>query len=321
MNPYPLRRILLFSVVTLALLHVCCVGLFAQAWIPPKGEGDLTLVYHNFYTKYHTDEDGQRINDGQIRLLGLTGILDYALTDKFAVTANLPYGLGKYSGDDPHQLPIDGGNYHGAFQDLGFAARYNVRSRPLMLTPFLRFSFPMQKYEFFAHSAIGSRLWELQTGLNFGRRLDPVLPNTFFQGRYSFGLSQHIIGYRPNRHRIEFELGHFLTRKLSVRSLAYALFTQGGVRYQDIPEQGPLWVHHDQLTRVHLLNLGGGFSYSLTNSFDIFGSIMATAWSRGHHEALPAIVAGVNWSFRTRRSAVPLRLQSTFSPTARSAAF
>lgn len=277
MGKQPLRRILLFSIVTLALLFSFSAGAGAQAWLPPKGEGDLTLVYHNFYTKYHTDGDGKRFDDGQTRVIGLTGIVDYAFTDKLAVTASFPYGLGRYSGVDPHQLPIDGGNYHGAFQDLGFGARYNIRSHPLMLTPFVRMSFPMQKYEFFAHSAIGTRLWELQMGLNFGRRLDPVLPNTFFQGRYSFGLSQHIIGYRPNHHRIELELGRFLTHRLSLRALAYALFTQGGVRYQDIPEEGPLWVHHDQITGVHLLNLGGGFGYSLSKSFDVFGSIMATA--------------------------------------------
>jgi hypothetical protein len=230
---------------------------------------------------------------------GLTGIVDYGLTDKLALTVSLPFALGRYSGVDPHQLPIDGGNYHGSLQDLGFSARYNIRSHPLVLTPFVRFSFPMQKYEFFAHSAIGTRLWEVQLGLNFGRRIDRVLPNSFFQGRYAFGLSQRVIGYRPNRSRIELELGHFLTRRLAVRAIAYAMFTHGGFKYEQFPLEGPLWIHHDQIGRVHLLNLGSGFSYSLRNSFDIFGSIMATAWSHGHHEALPAFVMGVNWSFHT----------------------
>jgi hypothetical protein len=167
----------------------------------------------------------------------------------------------------------------------------------------------MQKYEFFAHSAIGTRMWEAQLGLNFGRRV-PILPNTFFQGRYSYGYSQRILGIRPNHSRVEVGLGHFLTRRLSVRALAYSMFTHGGLTWDEIPDEGPRWIHHDQTGKIHLLNLGGGFAYAVNDSLDVFASILTTAWSHNHHATLAGVVTGVSWSFRTRRAGLQLAFQN-----------
>ena len=92
----------------------------------------------------------------------------------------------------PHLLPIDNGDYHGALQDLHVGFRYNVRAHPFMLTPFLAVAFPSYHYEHFAHSAVGTDLWEVQIGMNVGKRFAPLLPNAFLQMRYSYAMVQRV---------------------------------------------------------------------------------------------------------------------------------
>src|SRR5881394_1323736 len=176
---------LLILITSLLLANVA----FGQAWVPPKGEGEMALSYQNLFTKEHFNGDGSRH--------------DYGATDKLAVSLSVPYGFGKYDGPFPHLLPIDNGDYHGALQDLHIGVRYNIGTHPFVFTPFLAIAFPSHHYEHFAHSAVGTDLWEVQMGINAGRRLDPLLPNAYVQLRYSYALVQRVIGIRPNRSRIE----------------------------------------------------------------------------------------------------------------------
>ena len=43
---------------------------------------------------------------------------------------------------------------------VGF--RYNLFRRPIQFTPFVAVAFPSHHYEHFAHSAVGTDLWEVQ---------------------------------------------------------------------------------------------------------------------------------------------------------------
>jgi len=36
----------------------------AQAWVPEKGTGDVSVSYQNLYTAEHTMGDGSRVNAG-----------------------------------------------------------------------------------------------------------------------------------------------------------------------------------------------------------------------------------------------------------------
>jgi hypothetical protein len=102
----------------LAMVLLARVDCFGQAWVPPKGEGEIALSYQNLFNRYHFNGDGSRHDYGHIRVFGAIEELDYGVTDKFAVNVSLPYGFGKYRGPYPHQLPIDNGDYHGALQDF-----------------------------------------------------------------------------------------------------------------------------------------------------------------------------------------------------------
>ena len=93
----------------------------AQAGVPEKGTGDVTVAYQNLFTTAHLLGNGSRNRIGTIRLIGLVHSLDYGVTDRWAVSLSLPYAFGKYSGRSPHQLPIDNGTMAG---HRGFATAF-----------------------------------------------------------------------------------------------------------------------------------------------------------------------------------------------------
>src|SRR5437660_11406087 len=96
------RPLLLF----LAGVLLARVDCFGQAWVPPKGEGEIALSYQNLFNRYHFNGDGSRHDYGHIRVFGAIEEVDYGVTDKFVGNVSLPYGFGKYLGTSPQQLTI-----------------------------------------------------------------------------------------------------------------------------------------------------------------------------------------------------------------------
>ena len=306
---------MLFCLKSYGTLCLVAVVAFAsaaagQAWVPNKGEGDFSVIYQNVYTRDHLDQNGKPFDVGRIRVLGLVQAIDFGLTDKLAISASVPIVSGKYDGNYPHLLPIDNGNYHGGGGDFHLAARYQWRERPLTITPFIGVSFPAFAYQHFAHSAIGSDMWEVGLGFSAGRRLDPWIPNAYFQTRYTFVITQqdtirsYNLSVRPNHSRMDGEVGYFLTPRLSVRALASAQVTHSGLDTSDFPpsiqlESNELWRHHDQISAIHYLNAGAGVSLSVTKSLDAFVTFEKNAWGENGHALNAGITAGMSWSFRT----------------------
>ena len=60
--------------------------------------------------------------------------------------------------------------------------------------------------------------------------------------------------------------------------------------------------NHDRLVRANSLNFGGGVAFQLTEKAGVFATYGKLAWGQN----LPAprsITVGMNWSFKTGRSA------------------
>jgi hypothetical protein len=292
----------------MAVLLSCACA--AQAWVPNRGEGEYSITYQNIYTRDHLDNSDRPFDLGRVRVLGVVQGIDFGLTDKLAVSAAIPLTSGKYEGNFPHALPIDNGNYHGGIGDFRMAVRYQLRERPLTITPFLGVSFPAGQYQHFAHSAIGSDMWEVGLGFSAGRRLDPWLPNAYFQTRYAFVITQQVpipsyhLSIRPNHSRMDGEVGYFLTPRLSVRGLLSAQVTHSGMEFTDFPPpiqlaSNELWTHHDQISAIHYFNAGAGVAFSLTKSLDAFATFEKTAWGENGHALNAGISAGMSWSFQT----------------------
>lgn len=291
----------LMALLAVPLPGMTCLA-HAQAWTPAQGEGAVAIVYQDAFVKFHM-YGTLPLDRGHIRSEGLLVDVAYGVTDALAVSASFPYIAAKYDGRFPHPTGIDNGAYHSSLQDFRFDVRYNLTKRGVVVTPFVGTILPSHDYQYFAHSAVGRDLRELQVGLYGARLLDGIAPGLFITGRYSYGFAERALGIAHDRSNLDLELGYFITPAWRVFAMGSGQFTHGGI---DLPDPRSitlpplLFQHHDQIGHDNILNLGGGASYSLTSTVDVFGSVVHTVAGRNMHALQYGATAGVSWTFTTR---------------------
>jgi len=261
----------------------------------------------------HFLADGTRLQRGRIYSRSLIFLGDYGLGHSIAVSFSIPYIQAKYSGPYPHNptqlnFPnnaplLDTGAYHGTFQDVGFTVRYNVTTKPVTITPFIGLNVPSHDYPFFAHSAVGRDQRQLLIGANVGGPIESVLPHSYFHVRYAYAFQERIkigdVFYGGNESRVRLDFGHFLTPRLSLRAIQIAQIAHGGLNqpsdYSDRTSE--LWFHHDQIDAISALEVGGGFDFALSPSFDVSSSLIHSVWGQNGHALRMGLMTGITWYF------------------------
>jgi hypothetical protein len=248
---------------------------------------------------------------------------EFGITSRLAVNASIPYIRSKYGGSAPHLVmgvgppqEWDNGEYHGTFQDFHVGFRVNVVSRPLAITPFAEAIVPSHHYPATAHAAVGKDLRGLVVGGALGGFLDPVLPGLFFQSVVSYAVMEQVLGIRPNRTRVDSEVGYFFTPRLALRFLESYQVTYEGLDlisfatpmteaqvhgHPEIQITGEYRRNHDRLQRSNYLTLGGGIGIALSASMEMFANAATMVWGESVHP-LRSLTIGVNTHFRTPRA-------------------
>lgn len=297
------------STVTNAGILIALVQVFlpwslsAQAWLPEKGEGSLTLSYQRISFSGHFATDGVRVDRRQSRANNAVFEFEYGITGKTALSISIPYIASKYSGLQEPFTPVfvDDRTYHGTLQDFRFELRQNIANNPVVLTPFIAAVVPSHKYETIGEAAPGHHLFEFHTGVTAGRFLDPFLPRAYVHGRYTYAFVEKDLGVPLNRSNIDVDIGYFVTSSLSLRVLANLQRTHGGLRFPEI-DTPELFRHHDRLLRANFFHLGGGGSVAL-KSVDIHGAIVTFISGSNTHYGI-GIILGATWRFG-RGASVP----------------
>ena len=315
---------------TIAALVGLCVTIFAraaaaQAFLPPTGEGNVTVTYQNLFARGHLDLNGERMagESGHDPVQGHAILLEseYGLTDRLAINASLPFIGAKYGGSTPHLVggtgppqEWDDGLYHATFQDFHLGARFRIASRPFAIAPFAEAIIPSHDYPALAHSAVGKDLRALAVGGAVGGFLDKVRPGIFFQAIVSYTITEEVLDIRPNRSHVDTELGYFITPRLAVRFLQSYQVTHAGfdmiafnmtdaiIHGTDIHIPPSYRREHDRLQRSNYLSFGGGVGFALNNSTELFAAVGNTTWGENVHP-LRGVSVGLNTHFRTRRAA------------------
>jgi hypothetical protein len=285
-NAHP--RIACVSSFWLAL-HLLCGTADAQAWVPARGEGSVSLTYQNYDVAGHFDVQGHKNTNGGTKSHALVTELDYGVTDTFGLNVSLPFIASKYTGPPSYFVgthltlpgPLDDGTYHAAFQDLRIEVRRLIWAGPVALAPFVGASFPTHDYETVGEAVPGRHRRDLQFGTNAGADLDRLLPGLYVQGRYAYGIAERVNNFSFTRSNIDLEGGYAVISRVVIR----------GLMNQQIRHQGPSldelaadWVNHDRFIAPSYINLGGGTSVSLTRSTEIYALWVATAsGSNGAH--------------------------------------
>jgi hypothetical protein len=308
-----------FAAVVVALLvTVVAAPARAQAWLPAKGEGSVSILYQDVFVKDHMQATTP-VDYGQIYSKTMLLDVTYGVTDNLTISFAIPWTAARYDGTKAHPLadlsgpipvfygvqPLDDGTYHQTLSDLRFNVRYNVTKKWMVLTPFIGTTTPSHDYVSFAHAAPGQKLKELQLGMSAAKLLDTIAPGLFVEGTYAYGFTQEVLDIPHNRSDFSLEFGYFVTPKLRLLALNSARITHGGIDAPPNPRVNltPLeYLYHDQIQREDFLNVGGGASFALSEKVDLYGSLIHTAAARNGHAIDRGISLGLSWSFSTNRA-------------------
>ena len=194
------------------------------------------------------------------------------------MNARLPYIASRYTGalDEPilvfildkyeeyrrtnpaAGLSVDTGDYYGTIQDFVFTLRYNLMERGLTVTPVIGLIVPSHDYRTIGEASAGQNLLALQTGVNVGRLLDPVAPNAYVHGRYTYSFVQSYRDIPLDRSTAEFEIGYAIAPTVVVRGLANWMRTHGGIPFDEALKDLSLFLEHDRLLASRHWHVGGG---------------------------------------------------------------
>lgn len=279
---------------------------FAQAWVPSRGEGAVSLAFQTMKVERHLAST-QPVDAGDISSRVLLTDVTFGLTDRLAVDLALPLVSSRYAGSFGHPgTTIDDGSYRTSFTDVRFALRYNLTRGNAVITPYIGSVVPSNNYAFYGHAAPGQQLNELQVGVYGAKLLERGLPGLFISGRYGFGFVEKVLDISHNRSLADLEVGYFFTSSFRAFSMANAGYTHGGIDFpaNGLPGLAPEYrPNHDQIQRVHHLDLGVGAAYSMTDAIDVFGSFTRTVAGRNGHALDKGFTVGVSWGFR--RTSMP----------------
>ena len=302
------------SSLLLLALHVWSGTARAQAWVPARGEGTVSLTYQNYDVAGHFDAQGHKNTNGGTQSHALVTELDYGVTDTIGLIVSLPFIASKYTGPpsyfvgthETHPGPLDDGTYHAAFQDVRVEVRRLFWAGPVALAPFVGASFPTHNYETVGEAVPGRHRRDFQVGANAGLDLDRILPGSYVHGRYAYATAERLENFPFTRSNIDVEGGYAATSRLVVRGLMNRQIRHHGPSLDELAAD---WQHHDRFIAPSYLNLGGGVSLPVTGSTDVYALWVATvSGSNGAHRAR-TLAVGVSlapWS----------RLQALGSTTA-----
>src|SRR5262245_47475930 len=150
----------------------------AQAWVPPRGTGSVTLLQQIISNTGHRLTDGSVFEGVQSNNMGLYVEFEYSPTHRLSFSAGLPYVLAKYTDPNPPRppipdLPVDRCHcWNSGWQDFGSTLRYNLLGGAFGLTPSVSVGLPSHDYDFRGESVIGRHLKEVRVALDAGQRLD-----------------------------------------------------------------------------------------------------------------------------------------------------
>jgi hypothetical protein len=271
------------------------------------------MLYQYGFDRLHYFSDGRTKDRGHVFLDSVLLDSDFSLTDKLAVSVSLPYVSGKYLGSSPHTVvrgnpetavALDNGDLHGALQDFHFGVRYSLSQRALNIVPFFQAIIPSHDYPTLGHAAVGLDLHEYRVGVNLGRRLNPILPKAFIQGRYAFGFSQEVAHIAPKRSYAELQLGYFLTRRFSFQGAGVLTYSHNGIDhdYNLFPDNltDEQWLNHDRISRAKLVDIGANIGYSFNRSMNLIIGAGHSVWGANTHMRTAIVSVGFVKAFATR---------------------
>jgi len=313
------------SALLVATIHLgCAAALRAQPWVPPQGEGTVSVTYQNYYVIGHFDRQGHKNKNGATHAKAMVATFDYALTDSVAITATLPFIATRYTGPPMYLVggvptfpgPLDDRSYHGTFQDLQVEVRRVWWAGPVAVAPLLGGTLPTHDYETHGEAVAGKHRREVQIGASAAPDLGAFLPKAYTHVRYALAVAERIDGFESVRSTIDLEGGYDLTARVAVRALTTWQVAHKGPMIADLAAHD--WAGHDRFIVASYFNAGGGLTLSLTNHTELNAVWIGTVSGRGGAHQARMLAVGLSWSFGSRMAGFPTVASAATSGPSRS---
>jgi hypothetical protein len=275
----------------------------AQPWVPPEGEGTVSVTYQNYYVTGHFNVLGQENTNGATHAKAMIAEVDFGLTDTIGLTVTLPLIATKYTGPEEyfvggiatHPGPLDDRKYHAAFQDVRVEARRVCFAGPLAFAPLVSVSIPTHDYETHGEAVAGRHRRELQVGATAGADLNRLLPGTYVYGRYSLAAAERMHGFPSLKSNVDVEGGVELSGRIGLQGLASWQVRHKGPTVAELNAFD--WLGHDRFMVSSYFNVGGGMTLSITRNAELHLLWLGTvSGNNGAHRAR-MLAIGTSWSF------------------------
>jgi hypothetical protein len=281
----------------------------AQAFTAPRGVGAASLSWQYIDNTGHFLTDGYFAARGESVSQSVLLDAEYAVTDRLAVSAGIPYVLAKYTGSlpPPSGTPRDACQcWTSGFQDFAFGVRYRLGNDSWAVTPLARYGQPSHDYPFRGEAAIGKDLTEFQLGVSTGVRLSGWASRANVQASYTYAFVEKALDdISVNRSNAFGEIGYQAGSRIYLRAGVLWQRTHGGLRIgsdtgNPFPFPGELNTPErrasaDQARRVNYWHVAAGLSANL-GPVDVFASFVKYVSGTDTH-AGQALTVGTSWYF------------------------
>ena len=286
------------------VVHVAVAGVArAQPWVPPKGEGTVSVVYQNYYVVGHFGPKGERNTNGATHARALLTDVDVGITDNWGLTVSLPFIATKYTGPDEyvvggivtHPGVQDDRRYHATFQDLRVEARRVWWAGPIAIAPLVAVILPTHDYETHGEAVAGRHRKAIQAGVTAGADLNRILPRTYVHGRYALNTAERLHSFPSVTSTIDVQGGVDVSSSIGVIGVAGWQMKHRGPTIPQLARHD--WLGHDRFIVSEYFNLGGGLTLAITRNTELHALWMQTLSGKdGAHQAR-MLAVGTTWSF------------------------
>lgn len=286
------------AAVTLGWAIAVTISAAAQPWVPSAGHGSVSQVFQSVEHTGHLLDDGSELEGFDSESQGVLVQVDYAVTDRFSLSAAIPYIRARYLGPEPSffGLEIDDCRcWNSGWQDFRLTARYNLFNGTFGLTPSVTYVVPSHSYQAIGEAVLGRNLWELQVAADAGRRLDFLSPALYVSGRYAYAFVEEVLGIGTDRSNASLSLGYQFGPRVTSTVDVYWQRTHGGLDSTEFVTD-ELFLQFDRLLKDNSTHVGASVSYAFARA-DVFLSFIDFVDGTDTHTG-QAVTLGVSWPFR-----------------------
>lgn len=257
------------------------------------GRGSIALSYQTIEVNKF-DTSVSEVDIGEVLTHSLYLELNYAITDRWVLSAGIPYIRKKYNGPARHdplmlipprpEVPfVDDGNYHSDWQDFLIGASYRWIDSPVIIEPFVNLFLPSHDYPHFAQAAVGQNRWKAE----FGAEVTKYMPfsDWYYRGGLSYTVVEETLGVNVNHFRVRGEAGYFFTPAVSVGAFVHGKFGNGkdATEFPPSARTDEAWYQHDRTTRHSYVNVGVGTDWYISDDYMLSASALTSVWGKSVH--------------------------------------